>query len=384
MSAQVEHPHFSVTRMMAVLLKEFRHMRRDGVTLRLVVALPLMQLILFGYAINGDPKHLPTAVVAADASEFSRSFLAGMRNSRYFAIIRQLNSETEGDRLLAQGRVKFLVVIPPDFGRMLMRGEKPVVLVAADATDPTATGNAISSLNQIAQRTLGGDLVGVAARAGTYAPAPVEIRVQARYNPDGITQYNTVPGLMAVVLSLSCTILTSIAVTKEREKGTLENLLATPVRPLEFMAGKVLPYVLVGYTQAIICLAFARVLFGVPFEGSFLLLMIMTGVFILASLAVGFTFSTLAQTQMQAMQMSQFFFLPGMLLSGFMFPFEGMPKFAQWIGSLLPMTHFLRIVRGIMLKDNGLMDVLPHFWPLLAFTVVAVIIALARYRQTLD
>ena len=384
MSAAKEHPHFSVTRMLAVLMKEFRHMRRDGVTLRLVVALPLMQLILFGYAINGDPKHLPTAVVAADASEFSRSFIEGMRNSRYFEIVRQLNSETEGDRLLAQGRVKFLVVIPPDFGRTLMRGEKPVVLVAADATDPSATGNAISSLTQIAQRTLGRDLVGVAAHAGTFAPAPVEIRVQARYNPDGITQYNTVPGLMAVVLSLSCTLLTSIAVTKEREKGTLENLLATPVRPLEFMAGKVLPYVVVGYTQAIICLAFARVLFGVPFEGSFLLLMIMTGVFILASLAVGFTFSTLAQTQMQAMQMSQFFFLPGMLLSGFMFPFEGMPKFAQWIGSLLPMTHFLRIVRGIMLKDNGLMDVLPHFWPLLAFTAVAVAIALARYRQTLD
>ena len=219
MSAKIEHPHFSVTRMLAVLLKEFRHMRRDGVTLRLVVALPLMQLILFGYAINGDPKHLPTAVVAADASEFSRSFIEGMRNSRYFEITRQLNSETEGDRLLAQGRVKFLVVIPADFGRTLMRGEKPVVLVAADATDPSATGNAISSLTQIAQRTLGRDLVGVATRAGTFAPPPVEIRVQARYNPDGITQYNTVPGLMAVVLSLSCTILTSIAVTKEREKG---------------------------------------------------------------------------------------------------------------------------------------------------------------------
>ena len=380
----MEHPHFSIDRTLAVLQKEFRHMRRDGVTLRLVVALPLMQLILFGYAINGDPKHLPTAVVAADSSEFSRSLIEGMRNSRYFDVTRRLQSEIEGDRLLAEGRVKFLVVIPPDFGRTLMRGERPVVLVAADATDPAATGNAIASLAQIAQRAVGRDLVGVAARAGAFTPAPVEVRVQARYNPDGITQYNTVPGLMAVVLSLSCTILTSIAVTKEREKGTLENLLATPVRPLEFMAGKVLPYVVVGYTQAIICLAFARVLFGVPFEGSFLLLMLMTGVFILASLAVGFTFSTLAQTQMQAMQMSQFFFLPGMLLSGFMFPFEGMPKFAQWIGSLLPMTHFLRIVRGIMLKGNGLTEVLPHFWPLAAFTVVAVLIALARYRQTLD
>lgn len=355
-----------------------------SVTLRLVVALPLMQLILFGYAINGDPKHLPTAVVAADSSEFSRSLIEGMRNSGYFELTRQLQNETEGDRLLADGRVKFLVVIPADFGRTLMRGERPVVLVAADTTDPAATGNAIASLAQIAQRAVGRDLVGVAGRAGTFTPAPLEVRVQARYNPDGITQYNTVPGLMAVVLSLSCTILTSIAVTKEREKGTLENLLATPVRPLEFMAGKVLPYVVVGYTQAITCLGFARVLFGVPFEGSFFLLMVMTGVFILASLAVGFTFSTLAQTQMQAMQMSQFFFLPGMLLSGFMFPFEGMPRFAQWIGSLLPMTHFLRIVRGIILKGNGFTEVLPHFWPLAAFTVVAVLIALARYRQTLD
>lgn len=380
----MDHPHFSMNRMIAVLVKEFRHMRRDGVTLRLVIALPLMQLILFGYAINGDPKHLPTAVVAADASEFSRSLIEGMRNSRYFEVTHRLTSEAEGDRLLAEGRVKFLVVIPADFGRTLLRGEKPVVLVAADATDPSATGNAIASLSQIAQRAVGRDLVGVAARAGAFAPPPIEIRVQARYNPDGITQYNTVPGLLAVVLSLSCTILTSIAVTKERERGTLENLLATPVRPLELMAGKVLPYVVVGYTQAIICLAFARVLFGVPFEGSLLLLLTMTGVFILASLAVGFTFSTLAQTQMQAMQMSQFFFLPGMMLSGFMFPFEGMPRFAQWIGALLPMTHFLRIVRGIMLKGNGFFEVLPHFWPLAAFTVVAVLIALARYRQTLD
>ncbi len=359
-------------------------MRRDGVTLRLVIALPLMQLILFGYAINGDPKHLPTAIVAADASEFSRSLIEGMKNSRYFEITRRLTSELEGDRLLAEGRVKFLVVIPPDFDRKLIRGEKPVVLVAADATDPSATGNAIASLSQIAQRTVGRDLIGVAARSGSFASPPLEVRVQARYNPDGITQYNTVPGLLAVVLSLSCTILTSIAVTKERERGTLENLLATPVRPLELMAGKVLPYVVVGYVQAFFCLGLARVLFGVPFEGSILLLMVMTGVFILASLAVGFTFSTLAQTQMQAMQMSQFFFLPGMLLSGFMFPFEGMPKFAQWIGSVLPMTHFLRIVRGIMLKGNGLFDVLPHFWPLAAFTLAAVLLALARYRQTLD
>ena len=384
MSPVVEHPVFSWNRMIAVLVKEFRHMRRDAVTLRLVIALPLMQLILFGYAINGDPKHLPTAVVAADASEFSRSFIEGLRNSRYFEIVRQLDNETVGNRLLAQGRVKFLIVVPADFSRKLMRGEKPVVLVAADATDPSATGNAIASLTQIAQRTLGRDLVGVATNAGTFTPDPVEIRVQSRYNPDGITQYNTVPGLLAVVLSLSCTLLTSIAVTKERERGTLENLLATPVRPLELMAGKVLPYVLVGYTQAIICLLLAKLLFRVPFEGSIALLLILTGVFILASLAVGFTFSTLAKTQMQAMQMTQFFFLPGMLLSGFMFPFEGMPKVAQWIGSIFPMTHFLRIVRGIMLKDNGLADVLPHFWPLAVFTLVAVLIAIARYRQTLD
>ncbi len=377
-------PRFSFSRMAAVLVKEFRHMRRDGVTLRLVIALPLMQLILFGYAINGDPKHLPTAIVAADASEFSRSLIAGLRNSRYFEITRQLQSEAEGDRLLAQGSVKFLVVIPPDFDRKLIRGERPVVLIAADATDPAATGNAIASLSSIAQRTVGRDLVGVAARSAVYALPPVDLRVQARYNPDGITQYNTVPGLLAVVLSLSCTILTSIAVTKERERGTLENLLATPLRPLELMAGKVLPYVVVGYVQAIFCLGLARLLFGVPFEGNITLLLLLTGVFILASLAVGFTFSTLAQTQMQAMQMSQFFFLPGMMLSGFMFPFEGMPKFAQWIGSALPMTHFLRIVRGIMLKGNGLAEVMPHFWPLAAFTVVAVLIALARYRQTLD
>lgn len=375
---------FSFSRALAVLIKEFRHIRRDPVTLRLVIALPLMQLILFGYAINGDPKNLPTAVVAADASEYSRSLIQGMRTSRYFDVTQTFSSESEGDRLLAEGRIKFLVVIPPDFSQKLVRGERPVVLIAADATDPSATSNAISSLNRIAQQTLGRDLVGATAGAGNYLAPPIELRVQARYNPDGITQFNTVPGLLAVVLSLSCTLLTSFSVTRERERGTLENLLTTPVRPLELMIGKVAPYVAVGYVQALFCLAMAKVLFDVPFEGSFLLLMVLVGVFILASLAVGFTFSTIATTQMQAMQMSQFFFLPGLLLSGFMFPFEGMPKFAQWIGSIFPTTHFLRIVRGIMLKGNDFFDVLPHLWPLAAFTVVAVLIALTRYRQTLD
>lgn len=375
---------FSFARALAVLIKEFRHIRRDPVTLRLVIALPLMQLILFGYAINGDPKNLPTAVVAADASEYTRSLIQGMKTSGYFEVTKTFSREAEGDRLLAEGRIKFLVVIPPDFSQKLVRGEKPVVLVAADATDPSATSNAIGSLNRIAQQTLGRDLVGASASAGNFVAPPIELRVQARYNPDGITQFNTVPGLLAVVLSLSCTLLTSFSVTRERERGTLENLLTTPVRPLELMFGKVMPYVAVGYIQALFCLAMAKVLFDVPFEGSFVLLMVLVGIFILASLAVGFTFSTIATTQMQAMQMSQFFFLPGLLLSGFMFPFEGMPKFAQWVGSIFPTTHFLRIVRGIMLKGNDFVDVLPHLWPLAAFTFVAVLIALFRFRQTLD
>ena len=284
---------------------------------------------------------------------------------------------------MADGEVQFLFVIPDDFSRRVVRGEKPAVLISVDATDPSAAGNALAALGQVSASALDRDLAGPLAGL-KVGEAPYELRIQRRYNPEGLSRYNIVPGLIGTILTMTMVMMTGLAMTRERERGTMENLLATPVRPVEVMLGKILPYVLVGYIQLSVILAAGAFLFEVPMEGSFLLLMGMIGVFMLANLAVGFTFSTLARNQMQALQATFFFFLPSMLLSGFMFPFRGMPAWAQHLGELLPLTHFLRIVRGILLKGNGFLQVLPELWPLLAFLAVAGAVALARYRQTLD
>ena len=290
---------------------------------------------------------------------------------------------SEGEALVENGSVQFLLVIPPDFSRRLLRGERPAVLVAVDGTDPSASGNAIAALTQVADTALQHDLTGP-LRALQPGPAPFEVRVHRRYNPEGITQYNIVPGLMGVVLTMTMVMMTSIAMTRERERGTMENLFATPVRPLEVMLGKIFPYIVVGYVQVIVILTAAKFLFQVPMVGSLLLLSTVLVLFIATNLAIGFTFSTLAKSQMQAMQMTMFFFLPSMLLSGFMFPFRGMPEWAQWIGSLLPLTHFLLLVRGIMLKGNAFFDLIPQIWPILAFMVVVILIGLGFYKRTLD
>lgn len=374
---------FSATRMAAVFLKEFQQMLRDRLTFAMAVGIPVLQLILFGYAINTDPKGLPTAVVVADAGPLTRSLLAALQNTGYFHITAQPASEAEGDALMAQGRVQFLVVVPPQFERRLMRGEQPALYVAVDATDPAASGNALAALNLVATQALAHDLAGPLRTLQPRAP-PYELRIHRRYNPEGLSRYNIVPGLVGTILTMTMVMLTALAMTRERERGTMENLLATPVRPLEVMAGKILPYVLIGYLQLGVILAAAWALFEVPMAGSFALLMAMIGVFILANLAVGFTFSTLARNQLQAMQMTFFFFLPSILLSGFMFPFRGMPHWAQLLGELLPLTHFLRIARGILLKGSGLAELAPELWPMLAFLAVAGGLALARYRQTLD
>ncbi len=370
-------------RFIAVLAKEFVQMRRDRLTFAMMIGVPVMQLVLFGFAINMDPKALPAAVVSADASVFSRSLVQAMRNSGYFKVIREPRTVAEADRLLASGEVQFVLHVPEDFSRSLQRGERPVLLVEADATDPAATSNALAALQLLNQTALERDLTGSLAplKAG---PPPFELRVHRRYNPEGITQYNIVPGLMGVVLTMTMVMMTSIAMTRERERGTMENLLATPVRPLEVMLGKIVPYIFVGYVQVLVILVAARFLFGVPMVGSLVLLSAVLVLFIATNLAIGFTFSTLARSQMQAMQMTMFFFLPSMLLSGFMFPFRGMPGWAQVLGEGLPLTHFLRIVRGILLKGSGAAEVAPHLWPLAAILLVASAIALRRYRQTLD
>ncbi|HKU70038.1 MAG TPA: ABC transporter permease [Burkholderiales bacterium] len=370
-------------RFVAVLVKEFVQMRRDRLTFAMMVGIPIIQLVLFGYAINSDPKSLPTAVLSADNSIFARSFVRAMENSGYFRVVRQSRSEDEIDRAVAIGEVQFAVTIPENFGRKLVRGERPVLLLEADASDPAATSNALAALLTLNQTALARDLTGILAPLASAPPA-FEVRVHRRYNPEGNTQYNIVPGLMGVVLTMTMIMMTGLAMTRERERGTMENLLATPVRPMEVMAGKIVPYIIVGYVQVTIILLAAKLLFGVPIVGSLTLLSLVLVLFIAANLSVGFTFSTLARNQMQAMQMTFFFFLPSMLLSGFMFPFRGMPVWAQWLGEVLPLTHFLRIVRGILLKGNDFTEIMPNVWPLGLFLLVVSIIALARYRETLD
>lgn len=374
---------FSRKRFWAMILKEFIQMRRDRLTFGMMIGIPFIQLILFGYAINSDPKHLPAAVLMADHGPQARTLLYAIRNSGYFDFVRQVQTESEAREVLARGEVQFLVHIPEGFSRDLLRGDRPAVLVEADATDPAATGNALGALRVVLITALQNDLDGpLAYLAGTSEP--IDLRVHARYNPEGVTQYNIVPGLLGVVLTMTMVMITAVAITRERERGTMENLLSMPVHPTEVMVGKIVPYILVGYIQVALILAAAYFLFRVPMVGSLSLLLAVALAFIAANLAMGITFSTVARNQLQAMQMSFFFFLPSLMLSGFMFPFRGMPRWAQVLGEVFPLTHFLRIVRGILLKGNGVVDVAPQLWPILLFAAVALTIGVKRYRRTLD
>jgi ABC-2 type transport system permease protein len=374
---------FSLRRFLAVVAKEFVQMRRDRLTFAMMIGIPIVQMVLFGFAINSDPRHLPTAVQLADPGPYARTVVAALKNSAYFEVVGSVASEAESERLLATGAVQFVLSVPEDFSRRLLRGERPALLLTADATDPAATSNAVGAFRLLAEATLERDLQGGAGHLLREAPS-VEVIVHPRYNPEGVTRYNIVPGLVGVVLTMTLVIITGLAVTRERERGTMENLLSTPVKPAEVMLGKIVPYILVGYVQLAVILLAARFLFRVPMTGSVPLLLVVALVFIAANLGVGLTFSTLAHNQLQAMQMSFFFFLPSILLSGFMFPFRGMPLWAQKIGSILPLTHFLRIVRGILLKGNGLTAILPELWPIALFLAVVLTIGLKRYRRTLD
>jgi ABC-2 type transport system permease protein len=374
---------FSFPRFWAVVVKEFIQMRRDRLTFGMMVGIPMIQLILFGYAINSNPKHLPTAVYAADDSPFARTVVWSLHNSSYFDITREAHSAAEIRDLLAQGRVQFAVTIPVDFSRKILRGEKPDLLLEADATDPTAVGFAMAAVSDLATAIIDRDLTGplTKLRAG---PPPFNLVIHQHYNPESISQYNIVPGLMGVMLTMTMITITGLAITRERERGTMENLLSTPAHPGEVIVGKIVPYIMVGYVQVILVLLAARYLFDVPVLGSVVLLFGLVLPFIVANLAVGITFSTIAKNQLQAVQMAFFFFLPSLLLSGYMFPFRGMPGWAQDIGECLPLTHFLRIVRGILLKGNGLADCGPDLWPIAAFLLVVLAIGVKRYRQTLD
>jgi ABC-2 type transport system permease protein len=379
---------FDLDRVAAVMIKEFKQLTRDRLTYAMILGLPVIQLLLFGYAINTEPRHLPTAVLVQEDSVFARSIVSALAHSDYFDLAAQARSPAELDEMIRQGRVQFAVTIPGDFTRRVARGEpdaanRAQVLVEADATDPSATSGAVAALAALPTQALVHDLKGALLPRGQGTP-PFDVVVHARYNPEAITAYNIVPGLLGVILSLTLVMMTALSVTRETERGTMESLLATPVEPLEVMAGKLAPYVVIGVIQTAIILLLARFLFGVPMEGGWIGLSIGTALFIVGSLALGFLISTAARSQLQAMQMSVFYIFPSILLSGFMFPFRGMPVWAQMIGEALPVTHFLRVVRGALLKGQSLADIWRELLALTAFVCVVTALAMARYRRTLD
>ena len=373
----------SLTRTWAVLAKEFIQVTRDRLTYAMILAMPIIQLLLFGYAINDDPRNLPTIVLDLDQSAFSRSVLGAMESSGYFDIDQVARSQGDLDRALARGEAQFAVLIPADFTRRVVRGDEATLLVEADAADPSATSGALAALQGLPAQALARELTGPLARSP--APGvPFEVVVHRRYNPENVTAYNIVPGLLGVILSMTLVMMTSLGMARERERGTMESLLATPARPLEVMIGKLAPYVLVGAIQAAVFLLLARLLFQVPMAGGWGALILGLGLFIMGSLALGFLISTVSKTQLQAMQMSFFYILPSVLLSGFMFPFRGMPDWAQCIGTAIPVTHFLRVVRGSLLKGVGVADAWPSLLALTVFVVAVGALAMARYRTTLD
>lgn len=373
----------SLSRIWAVLAKEMIQMRRDRMTFAMMIGIPIIQLLLFGYAINTNPKQLPAAIYAEENTPVTRAVLAGFQQSDYYDFIMQVRDKRHAEELLERGDVSFVLHIPVGFTRKLVREERPQLLIEADASDPAAASNAVARANEIVSRALVRELQGTLVYL-QREPPPVEVVVHNKYNPEGITQYNIVPGLLGVILTMTSVMITSMAMTRESEKGNLENILAMPSRAHEVMLGKIAPYVLVGVVQTLIILIAARYLFSVPFLGELPPLLLGVLVFIVANLCLGFTFSTIAKTQMQAMQLTFFFFLPSILLSGFMFPFRGMPHWAQYVGEVLPLTHFLRIVRGVMLKGAGWGDTASEFMSLVCFIVVIGCVAILRYRRTLD
>jgi ABC-2 type transport system permease protein len=367
------------TRTRAMMIKEFIQLRRDRVSFAMIVMIPLMQLVLFGYAINTTPRNLPTAVLLQETSDVGRSIVAALENTRYFRVTHRLSTVEEFDAVIRSGQVLFAVEIPAGFERAVRRGERPALLVAADATDPVAAGSALSALNQVARTAL----LHERAMPESEGP-PFEVRTHARYNPAGDSSLNIVPGLVGTILTMTMLIFTALSVTREIERGTMESLLAMPITPIEIMLGKIVPYIMVGFIQAALIIGLGIALFGVPVLGSLTLLAVLSTLFIAANLSIGYTFSTVAQNQLQAVQMSLMFFLPNILLSGFMFPFAGMPVWAQWIGEALPLTHFIRIVRAIMLKGANFADLHYDAIALFVLMLIAMSIAVRRFRRTLD
>jgi ABC-2 type transport system permease protein len=367
----------------AMLFKEFTQMARDRLTFAMMVAIPLVELVLFGYAINNNPHHLPTALVSADQTAITRQLEKSLENTDYFKFVSYPKSIQVAEQELARGKVLFVIRIPPNFTRDLIHGSKPQILIEGDATDPVGVANSLSAVNALQYMVFKPIFYGPLAQYQQNDPF-FQLITHARYNPEDITAYNIVPGLMGVVLTMTLVMITSLAITRERETGTMESLLATPVRPIEVMVGKITPYLIVAYIQILLILIMGGVLFGVPMLGNVITLLLAALPFVAANLSMGLMFSSMARNQLQAVQMAIFFFLPSILLSGFMFPFMGMPQWARFLGEILPLTHFLRIVRGILLKGNGWVEIWPNVWPIVLFAIIAIIIGVKRYRQTLD
>ena len=370
-------------RLLAMIYKEALQLRRDRLTFAMMFGIPIMQLVLFGFAINNDPKGLPTAILASDHSALTRALISTIGNTGYFSLTNAVATEKEADELLQRGAVQFIITIPGDFTRKLIRREQAQIVIEADATDPATTSGALAAVDQAISQTLAREFSGPLALYQT-GESSAEILLHRRYNPESITRYNVVPGLLGIILTMTMVMMTALAVTRERERGTMENLLAMPVRPIEVMVGKIAPYIVIGGIQVLVVLIAAKILFGVPFVGSFTLFGLSTLLFITVNLALGFTFSTISQNQLQAMQMSFFFLMPSILLSGFAFPFRGMPGWAQAIGEALPVTHFLRIVRGLMLKGASPGQIAGEIATLVLMLVIVSVLAISRYRVTLD
>lgn len=373
----------SFARVKAVLLKEFVQMRRDRMTFAMMVGIPIMQLIMFGFAINSDPRNLPTALIDRDQSTFSRSIISAAENSTFMDIDYRPKTEEEAEQLIREGKVNFIFIIPENFSRDLVRGDQPQILVISDATDPSASSGAMNSMRQIVQSGLLRDLSGSLPHLADQPPA-VDVVLHKRYNPAAISQYNIIPGLLGIIIAMTMTMITAVAITREKERGTMENLLAMPIRPLEMMIGKISPYVIIGYVQTLVVLIASEFAFDIPMAGSYWVLFAGVTLYIIVNLMIGFLFSSIADTQMQALQMTFMLLMPQILLSGFLFPFLGMPRWAQIIGEGLPATHFMRLMRGIMLKGADGSDLFNSFWPLGVMIFVVGLLAMVKYKQTLD
>ncbi len=374
---------FSFTRLYALLVKEVIQMGRDRITFAMMLGIPLIQLILFGFAINNDPKQLPAALVTTSQDHYTRAMVAALELTGYYRFDHITDSAAEAEALIEDGTVSFVVTIPSDFARRVVRRDHPQILIEADATDPAVASGAISTLGIVAAQALLREQ-GAEVAAAKRAAQQLEVVVHKRYNPEGITQYNIVPGLLGVILQMTMVMMTSMALTRETERGTMENLLALPANPIEIMLGKILPYLFIGGVQVVVVLAASRILFHVPFVGSIPLLLSGILIFVFALVLLGYTISTVATTQMQAMQLTFFYFLPSLLLSGFMFPFRGMPVWAQYLGETFPLTHFLRVIRAVMLKGADLRAISQPMAALALFAVIFMLLALFRFRRTLD